>query len=425
MALGIGIDGDCSRACGRRWRRVAQTGYLSQRCVQDRETAMTEPSITAAEASVDAGAPAAACQNCGAPLLGPHCYRCGQPVSGLVRHFTSVVGDFFDTVLNIDARVFRTLWPLFTRPGYLSCEYFAGRRVRYVSPVRLFVFLSILTFFVARLTLSFGGDAIQFNDDAMANATTVSQVEGLREKALAKLTRSRAEVHDVAAADAGLAVAQQAVRDKAQRRIAELRGAAARGEPPPMPRPDISFGNNGKPWDAKTNPLTFQWLPAFANRWINAQVAHAENNISRMQQDPSLFKDAILSAVPSTLFVLLPVFALMLKVLYLFKRRLYMEHLIVALHSHAFLCLTLLLALLAMALRDALPAAATALHGLLGWVVGLLFAWMPVYLLLMQKHVYRQGWTMTLLKYCVLGFSYVVLLSFGAVFTALASVVWA
>jgi hypothetical protein len=127
--------------------------------------------------------------------------------------------------------------------------------------------------------------------------------------------------------------------------------------------------------------------------------------------------------VPSTLFVLLPVFALMLKILYLFKRRLYMEHLIVALHSHAFLCLALLLAFLAMALRDAVPQGF--LHGLLGVAEGLLFAWMPVYLLLMQKHVYRQGWTLTLFKYCVLGFSYVMLLSFGAVFTVLASLVWA
>ena len=42
--------------------------------------------------------PGAACQNCGAPLLGPHCYRCGQPVTGLVRHFTSIVGDFLAQV---------------------------------------------------------------------------------------------------------------------------------------------------------------------------------------------------------------------------------------------------------------------------------------------------------------------------------------
>jgi hypothetical protein len=384
---------------------------------------MTEPSATGADATVDAVAPGAACQNCGAPLLGPHCYRCGQPVTGLVRHFTSIIGDFFDTVLNIDARVFRTLWPLLAKPGYLSCEYFAGRRVRYVSPVRLFVFLSIVTFFVARLTLSISGNPINLNDDTIGSATTVSQVEKLRDKALARLDQGRAESRDVPGVDAGLGRAEQSVRDKAQRRIDELRAAQARGEPPPIPKPDITLGNNSKPWDAKTNPLVFAWLPDFANRWINQQIARAESNVARMQQDPSLFKDAILSAVPSTLFVLLPVFALMLKVLYLFKRRLYMEHLIVALHSHAFLCLSLLLVFLAMTLRDAVPQGFV--HGLLGVVEGLLFAWMPVYLLLMQKHVYRQGWMMTVLKYCMLGFSYFLLLSFGAVFTVLASLVWA
>ncbi len=144
-----------------------------------------------------------------------------------------------------------------------------------------------------------------------------------------------------------------------------------------------------------------------------------------MQDDPAVFKDAILGAIPSTLFVLLPVFALLLKLLYAFKRRLYMEHLIVALHSHAFLCLTLLLVFLTMALRQWLAPATGALHSLLGLIEGLLFAWMPVYLLLMQKRVYGQGWLMTLLKFSVLGFSYVLLLSFGAVFTVLATLVWA
>src|SRR4051794_15310591 len=155
---------------------------------------MTEPSATGANAAVNAAAPGAVCQNCGAPLLGPHCYRCGQPVTGLVRHFTSIIGDFFDTVLNIDARVFRTVWPLFAKPGYLSCEYFAGRRVRYVSPVRLFVFLSILTFFIARLTLSITGNAINFSSDTIATATTVTQVETMRDKALAKLERAQTDV---------------------------------------------------------------------------------------------------------------------------------------------------------------------------------------------------------------------------------------
>ena len=371
-------------------------------------------------------APAAAlpaCQNCGEPLLGPHCYRCGQPVNGLVRHFSSILGDFLDSVLNIDARIFRTLGPLFTRPAYLSLEYFAGRRVRYVSPVRLFVFLSIITFFVAQLMLTLGDGAINFGDeDAIGRATTVAQVERLRDAGLKQLADARVSIPDVPGARNGVDAGATAIRNKAQKRIDALRAAAAAGEPVPQPADDdtISF-NDGKPWDAKTNPLRVDWAPAFANDWLNAQVGRAKNNIARIKRDPNLIKDAVLGALPSTLFVLLPLFAVLLKVLYVFKRRLYMEHLIVALHSHAFLCGSLLLVFATMAIRNAVPA----VSGLMRTLEVLLFAWMPLYLLLMQKRVYGQGWTLTLLKYCVLGFCYVILLSIGVALTVLASLVWA
>jgi hypothetical protein len=372
---------------------------------------------------------ARACQNCGTPLLGPHCYKCGQPIDGLVRHFSSIIGDFLDSVLNIDARVFRTLWPLFAKPGYLSREYFAGRRVRYVSPVRLFVFLSIVTFFVAQLTWSLG-DSVNFNDgkDSFDRATTVAQVEKARDEALAGLAKARSDIPDVPGARAGIDQGADKIREQARKRIAELQAAAAGDAPPSRPPPgnngdddDNDFQFNGKPWNATTNPVVVRWLPGFANTWINAQVGRAQKNIARIQDDPDLFKNAVLGALPSTLFVLLPIFALMLKIAYLFKRRLYMEHLIVALHSHAFLCLSLLLVFAFTALAKALPALATPA----GLVEGLLYAWMPLYLLLMQKRVYAQGWIMTTLKYCVLGMCYVVLLSLGVAFTMLVSLVWA
>ena len=365
-----------------------------------------------------------ACQNCGEPLLGPHCYRCGQPVNGLVRHFSSILGDFLDSVLNIDARIFRTLGPLFTRPAYLSLEYFAGRRVRYVSPVRLFVFLSIITFFVAQFMLSIDNDAIHFgNDDSgIARATTVAEVERLRDTGLAALESAHDAIPGaVPGARAGVDAGASRIRKQAQRRIEELHAAAVAGKPVPMPDENaIEFNDHG-PWDAKTNPLRIGWAPAFANDWLNAQVGRAKKNIARMKQDPSLLKDAVLGALPSTLFVLLPLFAVLLKLLYVFKRRLYMEHLIVALHSHAFLCGSLLLVFATMALRNAFPA----VSGLMRTLEVLLFAWMPLYLLLMQKRVYAQGWTLTLLKYCVLGFCYVILLSFGVALTFLGSIVWA
>jgi len=53
------------------------------------------------------------------------------------------------------------------------------------------------------------------------------------------------------------------------------------------------------------------------------------------------------------------------------------------------------------------------LHGLLAWAFGLTIAWVPVYLLIMQKRIYGQGWPMTIAKYTVLGMCYSVLLGFA------------
>ncbi|MEO6364789.1 MAG: DUF3667 domain-containing protein [Luteimonas sp.] len=368
-----------------------------------------------------------ACENCGATLLGEHCYACGQPVKGLVRHFSSIFGDFFDTVFNIDWRVFRTLWPLFAKPGFLSHEYFAGRRVRYVSPVRLFFFLTIITFFIAQLTVSFGDDSIRFgngggNDD-IGGANTIPEVERARDAALARMIDARKGAGQAPGAVAGIRIGEEAIRDAAQSRIEALRDAAAAGKPPPQADDDgLSFGNGR--WDAEKNPIKIDALPAFANAWLNTQAGRANRNIGRIKEDPELFKEALLSAVPTALFVLLPVFALMLKILYLFKQRLYMEHLIVALHSHAFLSLMLLLTFLTLALQRWLAPGGGTLHSALGWLEFAIWAWATLYLLLMQKRIYGQGWPMTLLKFFVLGVCYAILLSFGAAATVLSSLVW-
>src|SRR3546814_7613406 len=68
--------------------------------------AATPPPVPPAPASVRG-----TCGNCGSPLLGKYCYACGQPVTGMVRHFSTILGDFTDTILNWDARLPRTLWP--------------------------------------------------------------------------------------------------------------------------------------------------------------------------------------------------------------------------------------------------------------------------------------------------------------------------
>src|ERR1700689_355980 len=120
------------------------------------------------------------CANCGAELLGEYCYRCGQPVKGMIRPLSSMMHDIADTILNIDSRIFRTLWPLFVKPGYLSNEYFAGRRVRFVTPFRLYFFLSIAAFFAIQLSLgdvSFSGMNIESPDNRASLSSALTKEE--------------------------------------------------------------------------------------------------------------------------------------------------------------------------------------------------------------------------------------------------------
>ena len=113
------------------------------------------------------------------------------------------------------------------------------------------------------------------------------------------------------------------------------------------------------------------------------------------------------------MIVILPIFALLLKICFVFKRRLYMEHLIVALHSHSFICLSLILIALIKYAMDAVAPYSSALETVFGWLMGLTIAWIPIYLLIMQKRVYKQWWITTLLMYIVVGTLYLALISFG------------
>lgn len=367
------------------------------------------------------------CDNCGSQLLGEHCYACGQPTKGLVRHFGSILGDFFDSVLNLDTRTFRTLAPLLVKPGHLSLEYFRGHRVRYVSPVRLFFFLCIAAIFAVTLAFDFDNAIVNPSDEGIAQAQSVAEVEHLRDETLATLTAARDAVPDTPGARVGMDIGIERVKDEASDRIEWIRARdAAIKENKPVP-PWNSGGDgdgkgprvrtaqmqfNEKPWDAKTNPVTVDWLPERGNLWLNALIGRAQENTQAIEKKPRLLFDAFFGGLPQTLLVLLPLFALLLKIMYLFKRRFYMEHLIVALHSHAFLCAALLVMVGVYKVREALGEGFV--HGLLFWVEVAIWVWMPLYLLIMQKRVYRQGWIMTLLKFMILGLCYVMLLSIGA-----------
>jgi Protein of unknown function (DUF3667) len=292
------------------------------------------------------------CGDCLAVVTGIYCAQCGQKQKSPVRHFRQLAGEFFNDVLNLDTRLLDTLKTLLFRPGRLSTEYFADRRTRYLGPIKLYFLLSIVAFFLIQQSLDTAVEA---------------------EAAATEVASDKADTDDM----------------------------------------NFTIGNfNGKAWDAKSNPIAVSWLPEAANDLMNERLARLENTVR--QKDWTQLLHAGLAATPQALLLLLPFFALLLKLAYLFRKRLYMEHLIVALHNHAFLLLAISIGLVLSAMSGWV--AAGWWPTLFGLLSSLLAFWVPAYFLIGLKHIYRQSWKMTVFKFGLLGFCYLNLLAVGVIF---------
>jgi hypothetical protein len=392
------------------------------------------------------------CENCGTVLQGHYCHVCGQRLHNPLRHFTHAVEEVLESFWHLDGRVFRTLADLFV-PGRVAANYIAGHRVRYLPPLRLFIILSVITFFVGRLTLHFDpseaikvdagpqkkqGIVVGASDDgsaAIRDATSIEEVLIKRTEALKTLENARndQEVGWVLTHVADFA--EKEIDDRARTRMREL-GATPEQMRALEPSP-ADAGNAARPQsgaqvtaptagaaanNAATAPASKQPKvePGFLQRWFEQRMIRLKENAELVKEKPDEFVRLVLSAVPGALFLLVPLFALCLKLLYVRSGRGYLEHLVIALYSHAMLLMALLLTFLLVGLQSwsATPtwlATAASVVSALGLSIA-----MPLYLLWMQKRVYAQSWPKTLLKFTVLGSVYSVLLSFALVYAVLA-----
>lgn len=356
-----------------------------------------------------------ACDNCQAPLHGAYCHACGQAAHNPLRSFAHAVEDIFESFWHLDGRIFRTLRELWV-PGRIARNYLDGQRVRYLPPLRLFVILSVFAFFVARLSLGQDGSLLEVNAPAsrFAALDQVSAVEQQRDALLAELSVPDATQPAVTQA---LETTRAAIDHAAQQRIAQLQGLA----PPPAPATlSLQIGQDtGERWHPVDNPVDVTWLPEAANRAINQRLERIEHNLQPGQDRVQMLMDKFLAALPAALFVMMPLLALVLRLVYLRRDMGYLEHVVVALYSHAWLLTALLVG-----------SAASALAGwsgvaLLGRAAGLLstLLWLtvPVYLWLMQRRVYGGRLLPHTLRYLATGSVYGVLVLLATAYAAFAS----
>lgn len=286
--------------------------------------------------------PAGPCPNCGTPLENRFCPGCGQRNAPRVISLRRMLAEAVEDQLSVNSALPRTLGALFFRPGHLTREYVSGRIARYIPPFRLYLVAS-LVFFVA---LSFAIDT-----DAIWTEATA----------------------DIRADSARAAGATGVSTDSVDRDDDD--GA------------NLTIGVDTTNVSRLLRPLARR-LQAQEDR-INAMPA---------RDALQLIVNGLVSTAPKVVFVLLPVFAALLKLLYARRKRLYVEHFVFALHLHAF---AFALATVALIVQEEVLSAA---------VLPIL---LMIYLFVAMKKVYAQGYIMTAVKYLLLLFMYLFVAIFG------------
>jgi hypothetical protein len=299
----------------------------------------------------------APCPNCGSTLVENYCAHCGQrqKTAHVMREFVREVAD---DQFGIDAKFPRTMRALFFKPGLLTREYMDGRVARYIPPLRLYLLSSIL-FFVLLSFLSRQTDWAEDAANDMKNQIYADTIAKLRARGL----------------DTMKIVHQQ--------------------------RTGIWIQPGGdKNW-VENISVNLPW------KWLDNKVETNMRALAALPPAAALRRivDTTLEELPKVMFLLLPVFALLMKLLYVRRKRYYIEHFIFALHWHAFAFLLFCIFIVIRA----------------DWLAIAVLASIAIYTFLAMKRVYGQGVFKTALKWLVLGYVYTVLLCIGLVF----ALIWA
>ena len=225
------------------------------------------------------------CLNCGEPLVGGFCSACGQRDVPPYPSVRELAGEALSEFSGWDGRLASTVRALMLSPGMLTHEFLEGRRARYISPLRLYLTVSLIYFLLAAAAPNVNFQSGRSLFLGLHVGTTITDS-----------SRAQSRPERVANAASGALENQQALNP------AEVQAALN----------DIARA------------------PALMQPFLRRAVT-----------DPAGFKRGVLEAMPKMLFALLPVFAAIVALFY--RGRKYPEHLYFAIHLQAFAFIALAL----------------------------------------------------------------------------------
>jgi hypothetical protein len=333
--------------------------------------------------------PNSVCLNCGTPLMDTFCHHCSQKDIPKRQTLGELWENFISSFWSYEGKFFLTTKYLIIRPGFLAIEYNKGKRESFFHPARMYVFISFVFFLIF---FSFTNTDNEISEDE-------------KKKILKETTDElkKAKVDSILKAVGQDSIAKQinSIKDSIKSNQKKNNG--------------INFNFNDVKYTSIIEYDSLQQMKPVIERdgWFKKIVMtraiemnnRYKDDIRKFGQD---FTNAFLENFSKVLFYLLPIFALLLKLLYIRKDYFYSEHLVFSIYYYNFFYLAGSLQLLVQQIPQ------------VSWLSTIITFWIVLYLLFAMKRMYNQGWGKTILKYLIFGFLFFICVGIGLAINAIA-----
>ena len=288
------------------------------------------------------------CKNCDHQFSGKFCSNCGQSVKELERPIRFMVADFMGTIITFDTRLLKTLVTILFKPGYLTIDFLAGKRARYMPPFRFYLFISFVMFLLMS-TVTNKSIKDNYGKDKQGNLIGTSTIAAVTDS----IKNSK---------DTAFVAARQAIQ-------IELDSA------------DV---------DSSEIDEIDDYIDTFEKAIEDIEDGKSKyaKQVKMIQDYPELYINKLYQYTSWSLFLFMPIFAFFLWISFFRTRKLYIGHLIFALNIHSFI---FTITAIVIAVNLIFKNYST------GWI-GYLYFLLPVYQVIGARRLYQRRWFSAFMK---------------------------
>jgi hypothetical protein len=310
------------------------------------------------------------CLNCGTEVIGKFCHNCGQQNIESKESVWHLISHFFQDITHFDGKFFTSLRHLILKPGFLSKQYIAGKRVTYLNPIRMYLFTSAI-FFLIFFSL-YKVDENSFSMGTVIKGKNLDQINKMDSATFSEFSKKMNDGKPLTRIEFAATLDTTGV---------QLTPGKYRSK---------------KQYDSLLR------TGAKKHNWIERQLVYKNIQLNeKYGSNPKLIlaalMDRFMHTLPQMLFVLLPLFALILKLVYIRRKQFYyVDHVIFTIHLYVFIFLVMLITFGISRLRALLHWDWLSFLGVI-FVLSIFF-----YFYKALRNFYKQRRAKTILKYFIL-----------------------